>query len=162
MTDVTRVGKMEFERPNDTQLVATRVIDAPRDLVWAAHTRCDHVREWLTGPEGWSMPECRIDLRPGQGWRYVYEGPGARGFAMSGEYREVREPDRIVNTERMDGAPGETVNSLSLSERDGHTLVRTVVDYPSREIREEIIGTGMMDGWAESYDRLESYLQTAR
>jgi uncharacterized protein YndB with AHSA1/START domain len=49
MSDVTRVGATEFARPNDTQMIATRVLDAPRDLVWAAHSQCDHARNWLLG-----------------------------------------------------------------------------------------------------------------
>ena len=159
MADVTRVGATEFARPNDTQLIATRVLDAPRDLVWAAHTQCEHARNWLLGPEGWQMPVCEIDLRPGGTYRYVYEGPDSPSFSLSGEYREVRDRERIVNTETLDDAPSETLNTLELIEEDGHTVVRTTVDYPSKELREEIVAMGMLDGWAESYDRLEEYLR---
>jgi uncharacterized protein YndB with AHSA1/START domain len=74
MADVIRVGATEFARPNDTPLIATSVLDAPRDLVWAAHTQCEHARNWLLGPEGRQMPACEIDLRPGGTYRHVYEG----------------------------------------------------------------------------------------
>jgi uncharacterized protein YndB with AHSA1/START domain len=160
MSSATKVGAMTFTKANDTSLVAERLIDAPRDLVWAAHTQCPHVQQWLLGPEGWTMPSCEIDLRPGGNWRYAYQGPdGAMGFTMSGEYQEIEAPRKIVNIERMDGDPSiETLNTLTLTEEDGRTLVRTVVDYPSAQVREAIIATGMMDGWAESYDRLEAYL----
>jgi uncharacterized protein YndB with AHSA1/START domain len=106
------------------------------------------------------MPSCEVDLRPGGKWRYVYEShDGGSGFTMSGEYRDVEAPRKIVNTERMDDiSTVETVNTLTLEEQEGRTLVRTVVDYPSNQTREEIIATGMLDGWAESYDRLEVYL----
>jgi uncharacterized protein YndB with AHSA1/START domain len=161
MSDVTRVGATEFVRPTDTRLIATRVIDAPRDLVWAAHTQCEHTRNWLLGLEGWQMPVCEIDLRPGGTYRYVFEGPDSPSFSLSGEYREIRDRERIVNSETMNDAPGGTVNTLELIEQDGHTVVRTTVDYPSKELREEIIATGMLDGWAESYDRLEEYLHNA-
>ena len=160
MSSATKVGAMTFTRATDTSLVAERLIDAPRDLVWAAHTQCQHVQQWLLGPEGWTMPSCEIDLRPGGKWRYVYEGPdGATGFSMGGEYREIEVPRKIVNTERMDDEPSvEALNTLTLTEEDGRTLVRTVVDYPSNGVREGIIATGMMGGLAESYDRLEAYL----
>ena len=156
----TKVGSMTFSRPNATTLVAERVIDARRDLVWDAHTKCEHVRQWLLGPEGWTMPSCEIDLRAGGKWRYVYQShDGETGFSMSGEYREIEVPRRIVNTERMDEiSEVETINTLTLEEQGQQTLVRTVVDYPSEQVREDIIATGMMDGWAESYDRLEAYL----
>lgn len=108
------------------------------------------------------MPVCEIDLRPGGKYRYVYAGPDGAGFQMSGEYREVQAPDRIVNTETMDDYPTETLNTLTLTEENGRTIVRTVVEYPSKELREEIIATGMMDGWAESHDRLEAYVRSMR
>ncbi len=114
----------------------------------AAHTQCEYARNWLLGPEGWQMPVCEIDLRPGATYRYVYEGPDSPSFSLSGEYREVRDRERIINTETLDDAPSETLNTLELIEEDGHTVVRTTVDCPSKELREEIIAMGMLDGWA--------------
>jgi uncharacterized protein YndB with AHSA1/START domain len=162
MEDTTQVGLTTFTRPNDTQLRATRVIDASRDLVWAAHTDCEHVPKWLLGPEGWNMPGCIMDLRPGGKWSYSFNGPDDDGFTLRGEYKEIEAPTRIVQTETMEGAPMavETVNTLVLSEVDGGTLLTTTVDYPSTELREQIIATGMMDGWAESYERLQKYLDS--
>lgn len=159
MVSSTQVGSMTFTRPNDTQLVAMRVINAPPDLVWEAHTQCEQVKEWLLGPDGWTMPVCEIDLRPGGKYRYVYEGPDGSSFQMSGEYQEIEAPERIVNTESMDDFPIQTLNTLTLTENGGRTVLRTVVDYPSEEVREEIIATGMMEGWAKSYDRLEKFVR---
>lgn len=155
------VRSMTFTKPNDTQLLATREIAAPREQVWAAHTQCDLVRQWLLRQEGWTMPECEIALHPGGDWRYVFEGPDGSSFQMSGVYSEVQAPERLVSTERMDDSPAETVNTMTLTERMGRTFIETLVEYPSNELREEIIATGMMDGWAESYDRLESFLSGA-
>jgi uncharacterized protein YndB with AHSA1/START domain len=108
------------------------------------------------------MPICEMDLRPGARWRYGWEGPDAPSFQMSGEYREVVAPERIVNTESMDDGPVETLNTLTLTEEEGRTVIRTVLRYPSKEVRDEILATGMMDGWAESYDRLEDLLRAMR
>ncbi len=164
MESTSQVGLTTFTRPNDTQLRAIRVLDAPRALVWAAHTQCEHVQKWLLGPEGWSMPACSMDLRPGGKWSYAYKGPEGDGFTMSGQFREIEAPERIVQTETMEGAPMavETVNTLILAEQDGGTLLTTTVDYPSMDMREQIIATGMMDGWAESYDRLQKHLDSMR
>jgi uncharacterized protein YndB with AHSA1/START domain len=158
MASPIRIGSMIFTKPNDTQLLATREIDAPRERVWAAHTQCELVERWLLGPDGWTMPSCEMDLRPGGTWRYVYKGPDGGGFQMSGAYKEVQAPERLVNTERMDDFSAETLNTMTLTERNGRTLIRTLVEYPSNELREEIIATGMMDGWAQSYDLLEKLL----
>ncbi len=54
-----------FTTPSDREIVATRVVDAPRRLVWEAWTNPEHVPRWLLGPDGWTMPVCEIDLRPG-------------------------------------------------------------------------------------------------
>jgi uncharacterized protein YndB with AHSA1/START domain len=105
------------------------------------------------------MPTCEIDLRPGGKWRYVYEGPDDAGFSMSGEYREIKRPERLVHTETMNEAPVATLNELTIrGEERGRTVIRVVVTYPSKEFREAVVATGMMDGWAQSYDRLEKYL----
>lgn len=161
MATETTVRSMKFSMPSDTEIVATWTIDAPRELVWAAHTQPEHIRQWLLGPEGWSMPVCEMDLRPGGGWRYVYEGPGgADSFSMSGEIREVQAPRRLVQTEMMNDQPPATLNTLTLDEEDGRTMLRSAVEYPSKEVREEILATGMLDGWAESYERLERYLSS--
>lgn len=161
MMETTHVGQTTFEFPTDTQLIATRLIKAPRSLVWQAHTQCDHIKRWQIGAEGWQVSACEMDVRPGGSYRDVYSGPDGGGFQFSGVYREVEEPERIVNTERMDDSPIETVNTLILSEEEGGTLIRAVVDYPSTEAREQILATGMLDGWSKSYDDLEEYLTTA-
>ena len=162
LTTETRIGATTFTQPSDTQLVATRVFEVPRELVWAAHTQCEHLQKWQLGPEGWTMPTCQVDLRPGGSYRYVYAGPEGAGFQFSGAYREVQPPERLVNTEMLDDGPTETLNTLTLAEENGHTILRVVVDYPSREVREEIIATGMLEGWAESYDVLDTYLHSLK
>ena len=160
-TDV-HAGATTFSKPSDTQLVATRIFDAPRELVWAAHTQCEHLQKWQLGPEGWTMPTCEIDLRPGGSYRFVYSGPEGAGFQFSGAYREVAAPKHLVITEMLDEGPVETVNTLTLTEADGRTLLRVVVDYPSNEVREQIIATGMLEGWAQTYDVLEEHLRSLR
>ena len=132
MTDSINVGSMTFTKPNDTTLVADRTLEAARELVWAAHTECRHIKQWLLGPEGWTMPTCEIDLRPGGAWRYVYQGPDGATFSMSGEYRLVEAPERVVNTETMDDAPVQTLNTLTLVEEEGRTVLHTVVEYPPK------------------------------
>lgn len=159
MTPETGTYKTTFTERGDTELVATRVFDAPRQTIWDAHTKCDLVQRWLVGPEGGSMPACEMDLRPGGKWRYVYRGGDGVEFTMSGEYREVVEPERIVNTETYNDLPGATLNTLTLTEEGGKTTITTVVVYPSKEVRAEVIATGMEDGWAESYDRLDEELR---
>ena len=111
--------------PSDREIVITRVVNAPRALVFDCFTKPDLVRRWLLGPPGWTMPVCEIDLRVGGRYRYVWQHADGRKMAMGGVYREVVPPERIVATEKFDQSwyPGEAVSTVTLIERDGRTTL---------------------------------------
>jgi uncharacterized protein YndB with AHSA1/START domain len=152
----------EFSQPTERQIVARRVFDAPRQLIWDAHTSPRHVPRWMLGPDGWSMPVCEIDLRPGGTWHFVWRKDDGQEMPMEGTYREVAPPARLSHTERWGGDWAETLQTLELSEKDGRTTMVVTVDYPSREDRDRATQTGMLEGWSQSYDRLEAYLRSLR
>jgi uncharacterized protein YndB with AHSA1/START domain len=160
MTTADEIGTTTFTTPSDREISATRVFDAPRRLVWEAHTNPEHVPNWLTGPEGWTMPVCEIDLRPGGTWHFVWRGPDDAELEMRGVYREIVPPERLVSTESWGGDWPETQNTLILTEEGGKTTITSTVLYPSAEAREAALGTGMKEGWAAGYDRLAEYLRT--
>ncbi len=144
--------------PTDREVAMTRVFDAPRRLVFDAWTNPKHVPRWLLGPDGWTMPVCEIDLRPGGWWHFVWRKSDGTEMAMSGEYREVTPPERIVNTERWGPEWPETLNTLVFTEENGKTTMTLTILYPSKEARDAAIKTGMSDGASQSFDRLERYL----
>jgi uncharacterized protein YndB with AHSA1/START domain len=153
------VGETTFSTPSDRELVATRVVGAPRKVVWEASTNPKHLPHWMPGPEGWTMPVCEVDLRPGGKWHYEWLGPDGTEMEMEGEYREVNAPERLVFTERWGGDYPEALNTLVLTEdEDGSTTITCTVLYQSKEAREKAVGTGMEEGWSQSYDRLDEYL----
>jgi uncharacterized protein YndB with AHSA1/START domain len=160
MTTETRAGETTFTTPSDLEIVMTRVVDAPRSLVFEAHTNPEHLPNWLTGPAGWSMPVCEIDLRPGGAWRFVWRQSDGSEMEMQGEYREVSPPDRVVSTESWGGNWPETLNTVALTEEDGKTRITQTILYPSKEARDAALGTGMKDGVTLSYNRLSDYLRT--
>lgn len=160
MPEQTMIRGTTFTEPSATEIVATHVFDAPRQLVWDAHTKCEHLAKWQTGPEGGSMPVCEMDLRPGGKWRNVFEAPGAPRFEMTGEYREIVPPERMVNTEVYEG--NEALDEMTLEDEGGKTKLTVHVQYPSAEALQGAKSTGMEDGWADSYVRLEEYLKTLR
>jgi uncharacterized protein YndB with AHSA1/START domain len=159
MATATKVGNTTFTTPTDREIVATRVFDAPRRLVWDSHTKPEHVQRWLLGPEGWTMPVCEIDLRPGGQWRFVWRKSDGTEMEMRGVYREVVPPERLVNTEAWGGDWPETTNTTVFTEEGGKTTVTCTVLYPSKEARDRALGTGMKDGWSVSYDRLDEHLR---
>ena len=110
MTD--QVGVTTLTTPSDREVVIVRVVDAPRKRVWDAWTKPEHVKNWLVGFEGWTMPVCEIDLRPGGKWHFVWRKSDGAEMAMTGVYKEVVPPERLVNTERWGPEWPETVNTL--------------------------------------------------
>jgi uncharacterized protein YndB with AHSA1/START domain len=157
-----KVGATTFTTPSDREIAATRAFDAPRKLIFDAYTKPEHAPNWMLGPDGWTMPVCEIDLRPGGRWHFVWLQPDGTEMEMRGVYKEITPPERLVSTESWGGDWPETLNTLVLTEEGGQaTLVATVL-YPSKEAREKALGTGMKEGWSQSYDRLDEYLRTLR
>ena len=151
-------GVTAFTTPSDREIVATRVVKAPRRLVFEAWTDPQHLPHWLLGPQGWTMPVCEIDLRPGGAWHFVWRRSEGTEMGMRGVYREVTPPERLVSTESWGGDWPETFNTLVLSEENGKTTIRNTMLYPSKEARDAALGTGMKAGMSESFDRLAEYL----
>jgi uncharacterized protein YndB with AHSA1/START domain len=147
--------------PSDREIQVTRDFDAPRRLVFDAFTRPELVRRWLLGPPGWTMPLCEIDLRVGGAYRYVWrsEKDGAQ-MGMSGVFREIVPPERIVATEKFDDAwyPGVALDTTVFVETGGITRATITVLYASQEARDTARRSGMEYGMAAGYDRLEALL----
>ncbi|HEV7240360.1 MAG TPA: SRPBCC family protein [Thermoanaerobaculia bacterium] len=160
MPTTSNVNATTFKTPTDREVVITRVVDAPRGTVWEAWTNPKHVPHWMTGPDGWSMPVCEIDLREGGGWHFVWRKSNGTEMGMRGTYVEVAPPERLVHTESWGAEWPETTNTLVLSEENGRTTMTLRVLYPSKEARDAALATGMKDGSEQSYDRLEEYLRT--
>ena len=157
-TTTSRVGGTTFSAPSDREIRITRVFDAPRQSVFQALTDPGRVPSWY-GPRGWTLPVCEIDSRTGGAWRLVCRGPDGTDLRLRGVYREVRPPERLVSTESFDGHPGESLNTLVLTEQDGRTTVTTTVRYPSKEARDAVLGSGMPVGASQTYGRLAEYLR---
>jgi len=136
-----------------------RAFDAPRQLVFDAFTKPELLKCWLYGPDGWTLAVCEIDLRVGGRYRYVWKGHGVE-MGMSGEYREIVVPERIVSIEKFDEAwyPGEAVGTVVLIEQAGTTTVTQTLQYESRAARDGVLKSPMESGVAMGYDRLEKLL----
>jgi uncharacterized protein YndB with AHSA1/START domain len=157
---VARAHTTTFTTPTDREVVITRVVDAPRALVWDCWTKPEHVPSWMTGPDGWTMPVCEIDLRAGGGWHFVWRKSNGTEMDMRGGYLEVAPPERLVSTERWGPEWPETVNTVVLTERNGKTTITQTVRYPSKAARDAALATGMKSGSEQSFVRLDDYLRT--
>ncbi len=142
--------------PAPTDIVLTRVFNAPRHLVFDTLTKPELLRRWF-GARGWRLVECEVELRVGGSWRFVSVGPDGLKMGQGGVYREVRAPDRLVYTESYDDqwVPGESLVTAVLSECAGLTTLQTTLRYSSPEVRDLVLATPMERGVGESYDRLD-------
>jgi len=150
-------GTLKVSLPTEREVVMTRVFDAPRRLVFDALTKPELLRRWF-GPRGWSLAVCEADLKVGGTWRWVLRGPDGRDMGMRGVYQEITPTERLVSTESFDDYPGESLNTLILSEENGKTTFTITVRYASQEIRDAVIKSGMEHGAAECYDKLAEML----
>ena len=140
--------------PADNQM--TRLFNAPRQLVFAVMSKPEHVRRWWGNlGDGYSVPVCEIDFRVGGQWRFDNAHPKGEA-AFHGVYREIDAPGRIVFTEIYEPFPeAESVVTSLLTEENGKTRFTAICGYPSKQVRDIVLGTGMAKGAAASYDRLE-------
>jgi uncharacterized protein YndB with AHSA1/START domain len=150
-------GTLKVTTAGDREIVMTRVFDAPRQLVFDAFTRPELLKRWF-GPRGWSLVVCDVELRVGGGFRFVLRGPDGKDMGMRGVYREIVPPERSVHMESFDDYPGESQVTAVLTEEGGRTTLTATVLYPSPEVRDIVIQSGMEHGAAESYDKLAEML----
>jgi uncharacterized protein YndB with AHSA1/START domain len=147
-------------KPSPREIVVRRTFDVSRALVFEAFTNPEMVRQWLWGPDEWPMVDCRIDLRVGGAYRYVWRHHEEGDMGMGGTFHEIVPPKRLVYTELFDEdwTGGETLVTAVFEEKDGRTTVTTNVRYSSEEARDGALKTGMLRGWGQAYDRLDDHL----
>ena len=150
-------GTLKVTTPTDREIVLTRVFDAPRRRVFDAFSKPELLKRWF-GPRGWSLVVCEVDLKVGGGFRFVLRGPDGKEMGMRGVYREIVPPERSVHTESFDDFPGESLVTAVFIEDGGKTTLTATIRYPSQEIRDAVIQSGMEHGAAESYDKLAELL----
>lgn len=141
--------------PSDVEIKMVRVFDAPRALVFEAHSKAEHVKHWW----GRGNPlDCEMDFRPGGTYRFVEHAPDG-DYAFRGEYREIKAPERIVQTFEFEGMPGHVcVETLELTEEGGKTTVTCVTRFDTKQERDGMAASGMEEGAGQSYDALAAYL----
>jgi uncharacterized protein YndB with AHSA1/START domain len=152
----TSSGDLTVTTPSEREIVMSRVLDAPRERVFEAHSKCEHVRRWW----GRGNPlDCDMDFRPGGTYRFVEHAPDGNDYAFHGEYREIMAPERIVQTFEFEGMPGHvSVETLVLTEDGGKTTVTSTTVFESVEDRDGMLSSGMEQGAKESYDHLAELL----
>ncbi|HXJ85299.1 MAG TPA: SRPBCC domain-containing protein [Candidatus Binatia bacterium] len=154
------MSKLTLKTEGDTHILVTRPFDAPPEAVYRAHTDPKIVQQWMLGPEGWTMPVCQSDPRPGGKIRYEWKHPNKGGFFLTGEFVELKPYSRIVHIERMhlpDPTPDNHVETTFAPDGTG-TLMTMRMTLPDAQTRAAMLATGMERGMEDSYVRLEKII----
>jgi uncharacterized protein YndB with AHSA1/START domain len=155
------MSKMTLKTEGDTHIVVTRHFAAAPEAVYRAHTEPSLLQKWLLGPEGWTMPVCISEAKPGGKIRYEWSNPQkGQGFYLTGEYLELEPFSRIVHVERM-YLPGPTPDNHVETRFDPEgagTMMTIRMTLPNAETRAAMLATNMEKGMEASYQRLEGML----
>jgi uncharacterized protein YndB with AHSA1/START domain len=154
------MSKMTLKTEGDTHIIVTRHFAAPPEAVYRAHTDPELIQKWLLGPEGWTMPVCINEAKPGGKFRYEWVNGKGHGFYVAGEFLELEPYKRIVHVERMylpDPTPDNHVETRFDADGNG-TLMTMRMTLPDTQTRAAMLATGMEHGMEASYARLEGLI----
>ena len=147
------------QRTSDREVVVTRTVNAPARLVFEAWTKADLFKQWWV-PKSMDMTlrSCDLDVRVGGAYRLVFGPDPANTIAFFGKYLEVVPSSRLVWTNEESGDAG-SVTTLTLTEKDGRTLMVLTERYPTKEAL-DAAGTGAQEAMHETFDQLDDLLVT--
>ncbi len=157
-------NKLTITLPSDREILMTRTFDAPRDLVFEAFVKPEHIRNWW-GPRGTVLTRCEMDVRVGGEWRFTERAQDGSEHPFKGEFREIARPERLVFTQIYDVEPyadKAALITIVLTEQDGRTLMHETLSFDSTEDRNGMLQSGMEGGATESLERLNEHLQTMK
>jgi uncharacterized protein YndB with AHSA1/START domain len=144
--------------PGIPQIIIEREFEAPRDLVFRAFTDPELIVQWL-GPRELTMRIEEYDVRDGGKWRHISADADGNEFGFHGVFHGTPSPEGTVQTFEFEGMPGHVaMDTLTLVERDGRTLARTVSSFQSVEDRDGMVASGMERGVRDSDERMGELL----
>lgn len=152
------IERTTIERTSEQELVVTRTIDGPRDVVFEAWTDAELFRQWWVPKSiGVKLLSCEIDARVGGGYRLTFDTGTAEPLAFFGRYLEVTPPSRLVWTNE-EGEGGQVVTTVTFDEDHGRTRLVIRDLYPSKEALDAAVASGETSWNPETFDQLDELL----
>ncbi len=145
---------------NDREITFTRILPAPRELVWRAFTEPEHLEKWW-GPNGFTITTLAIDMREGGTWRFIMHGPDGRDYPNHIVFTELKEPERISHDHGGDDGKVHFQATITFEEKEGKTLITMHSIFPTTEDLERVVKEhGAIEGGKQTLNRLAEYLPT--
>ena len=158
----TTMNRTTIERASDRELVVTRKIDGPRDVVFEAWTDAALFRQWwVPASLGIKLLSCEIDARAGGGYRLTFDNGAGEPMAFFGRYLEVTPPTRLVWTNEEDDE-GTVVTTVTFEDDGAGTRLVVRDRYPSKEALDEAVASEAISWNPETFDQLDELLVTRR
>jgi uncharacterized protein YndB with AHSA1/START domain len=159
---MTKDSRTKFTaEPGKQEIVITRIFDAPREKVFKASIDPKLIPRWW-GPKRFTTKVDKMDVRPGGVWRFVHRDAEGNEYAFHGVYHEILPNERVVDTFEFEGMPGHvSLETMTLEEQDGRTLLTTRSVFQSVEDRDGMVGSDMEEGVAETMDRLAALVENS-
>ena len=156
-------SEMQVTKLSDTELQITREFDAPRDLVFRCFAEPELLKQWL-GPQRLEMRIDEFEFRDGGRYRYAHVEPDGTEYGFHGVFHGTQTPDSMLQTFEFEGAPGHvSLDRMELVDLgNGRTLARSHSVYQSVEARDAMVESGMSDGMAQGYQKLDELLGRMR
>lgn len=152
------MSKLELALDGDNHIIVTRTFKAPAEFVYRAHIEPALIQQWMLGPEGYTMPVCISEPKPGGKIRYEWARSGKPGFYLTGEYIALEPYTSIEHVERMhlpEPTPDNHVQTTFV-EKNAATTITIRMSLPSKEVRAMLLSSGMDQGMEVSYRRLDA------
>jgi len=161
----TQKGGSDFALtlPSDREILIARSFAAPRELVWTAMTDAAHVRRWW-GCDDFATTVCEVDLRVGGRFRFEMRGPDGSHHPITGVYREIVRPERLVHTQIYDVpayADREAIVTVTFTEANGRTHYACLITHATHADRDAHVASGLEGGMSSALDRIEHMLASS-
>jgi uncharacterized protein YndB with AHSA1/START domain len=148
------------EPASEREIVLSRTYDAPRELVWQAWTRAEHMARWW-GPIGFTTTTSEMEVRPGGVWRFVMHGLDGTDYLNLAEYIEVVEPELLVyNHGDGENRERDFHVTVTFTEEGGRTTVTSRMLFPTAAARAHVISFGAVELGKQTFERLVAHLKT--
>ncbi|REL32875.1 SRPBCC domain-containing protein [Rhodohalobacter sp. SW132] len=158
--------KHQTVETKEREIIFTRVFNAPRKLVFETYSTCEHLINWW-GPRSWPLSYCQIDFKPGGTWHYCMSGPndGDESWGLA-KFKKIDEPEKIIYQDYFSDKDG-NINTempafdtvITFDSVDSKTKITVISKVGSKEEVEKLVEMGMIEGFTETWDRLEEHLE---